>query len=180
MEAVPQMRKYVLAGAIAVLAALATTAPAYGNGCSNSSSSSSVQQYVEQIPCAGGSQAAGSGNNTKRTLPKQIQTKIDQQGGQDAQQLENIASSSAYGAPQTAIKVKHHKAKTYTPSRGTTNGQANTVRSSSGTHTANPLAASVGVITDGSDARLIALIALMIAVAAVVVVSAFRRRRVTR
>ena len=44
----------------------------------------------------------------------------------------------------------------------------------------NPLAASVGVITGGSDGRLIGLIVLMVGLAVVVVVSALRRRRVTR
>jgi hypothetical protein len=68
--------------------------------------------------------------------------------------------------PKTkAAKAKAHTAK---------------IVSDSAKRKSNPLAASVGVITDGSDGRLIALIALMIGVAALVVISALRRRRVTR
>jgi hypothetical protein len=182
MEAVPHMRKLVLAGGIAALMGLGTSAPAFAGGCSNSSSSppSSVSQYVEQQPTACGNQATGQGTATRK-VPKQIQTKIDKLGGEDAPALTNIVSKQAYGAPTgSTIKVHTVKVKGHKNSKGSGPSK---ILSDSETRTSshqNPLAASVGVITDGSDGRLIALVVLMAAVAGVIVFSALRRRRITR
>jgi hypothetical protein len=174
------MRKIVLAGAIATVAVLGTTAPAYGNGCSSNSNNppSSVAQYVEQIPSSCGSTPTGTGTK-KRVVPKTIQKKIDSQGGADAQTLETIVSSQSAGAPTTPIKTHPAKAKK-TKSHAKQNQGSSKIISDSETRKSNPFAASVGVITDGSDSRLIVLIVLMVAVAGVVIVSALRRRRVTR
>jgi hypothetical protein len=179
MAAVPHVRKLVLAGAIATVAALGASAPAFGKGCIKDPPSS-VAQYTEQIPQACGSSTTGSGQ-TKRTIPKSLEKKIDSQGGDDAPVLKQIVSSEASGAPtQTKIKVVHKV--TVKPKTKAAKAKAHTAKivSDSAKRKSNPLAASVGVITDGSDGRLIALIALMIGVAALVVISALRRRRVTR
>jgi hypothetical protein len=180
MEAVPHMRKLVLAGGIAVLAALGTTATAYGKGCSgNQNVPSSVAQYTEQQPTACGTHATGQGNQTRK-VPHVIQQKIDKQGGDDAATITKIVSSEAYGAPtNTKIKVKAHKVKAQ---KGGSGGPTSTkiVSDAARTSSPNALAASVGVITDGSDGRLIGLLVLMVGLAAVVVISALRRRRVTR
>ncbi len=182
MEAVPHMRKFVLAGGIAVLAALGTSATAYGKGCSgNQNVPSSVAQYTEQQPTACGTHATGQGNQTRK-VPKSIQNQIDSQGGQDAATLTNIVSSEKYGAP-TNTKIKVHKVVKVKKVRkgGQGRGQTRTkVVSDAKGSRSNPLAASVGVITGGSDGRLIGLIVLMVGLAVVVVVSALRRRRVTR
>jgi hypothetical protein len=180
MEAVPHVRKLVLAGGIAVLSIFGTSAAAYGKGCSGNSNNppSSVSQYVEQVPGACGSKAVNQGSQTRK-VPKVIEHKIDQQGGDDATLLKEIVSSEKYGAPtQTKIKVTKvtvRKNKGHGAKKILSDTQRRSANSSS-----NPLAASVGVITDGSDGRLIALIVLMAAVAAIVVFSALRRRRVTR
>jgi hypothetical protein len=180
MEAVPQLRKLVLAGTIATLAVLGTSATAYGKGC-NQNPPSSVAQYTEQIPQACGSSETGSGTK-KRVIPKPIEQKIDKVAGPDAETLKDIVSSESSGAPQTTLKVAHKaKAKTKAKAKAKNNGHTQkAIVSDSAKRESNPLAASVGVITDGSDGRLIALIGLMVAVAALVVVSALRRRRVTR
>ena len=182
MEAVPHMRKFVLAGGIAVLAVLGTSAAAYGKGCSgNQNVPSSVAQYTEQQPTACGTHATGQGNQTRK-VPKSLQKQIDTQGGQDAKTITKIVSSEAYGAP-TNTKIKVHKVKVKKVHKSGTQrgGQTPTkIVSDAKRSKSNPLAASVGVITDGSDGRLIGLIVLMVALAVVVVVSALRRRRVTR
>jgi hypothetical protein len=178
MEAVPHMRKIVLAGAIATVAVLGTTAPAYGGGCSSSDPASSVAQYTEQIPCSSGTQVTGA-STKKRPVPKTIQKKIDSQGGADAQTLETIVSSQSAGAPTTPIKTHPAKVKK-SKTHGKQNQGSSKIISDSETRKSNPFAASVGVITDGSDSRLIVLIVLMVAVAGVVIVSALRRRRVAR
>ena len=184
MEAVPHMRKFVLAGGIAVLAVVGTSATAYGKGCSgNQNVPSSVAQYTEQQPTACGTLATGQGNKTRK-VPKSLQKQIDSQGGEDAATITKIVSSESAGAPQTKIKVhkvkvkKVHKVHKSGTKRG---GQTPTkVVSDAKRSQSNPLAASVGVITGGSDGRLIGLIVLMVGLAVVVVVSALRRRRVTR
>lgn len=179
MEAVPHVRKLVLAVGIAAVATLGTSAAAYGKGCSgNQDVPSSVAQYVEQVPGACGSKTVDQGSQTRK-VPKVIEHKIDQQGGDDAALLKEIVSSEKYGAPaQTKIKVtKVTVHKTKAKARGAKKILSDSERRASGT---GALAASVGVITDGSDGRLIALIVLMAAVAAIVIVSALRRRRVTR
>jgi hypothetical protein len=185
MEAVPHMRKIVLAGGIAVLAVLGTSATAHAKGCSdNQNVPSSVAQYTEQQPTACGTHATGQGNQTRK-VPKTLQHQIDSQGGQDAKTITKIVSSEAYGAP-TNTKIKVHKVKVKKVHKGGQGrGQAPTkktkkVVSDAKRGKSSTLAASVGVITDGSDGRLIGLIVLMVGLAVVVVVSALRRRRVTR
>ena len=95
MEAVPHMRKFVLAGGIAVLAVLGTSATAYGKGCSgNQNVPSSVAQYTEQQPTACGTLATGQGNKTRK-VPKSLQKQIDSQGGEDAATITKIVSSES-------------------------------------------------------------------------------------
>ncbi len=179
METVPHMRKLVLAGGIAVLATLGT-GTAYAGGC-NQSSSSAVQQYVEQVPGACGSKATNS-NSKPRKVPQALQHKIDSQGGKDAALITKIVSNPGYGAPKTKLKVKA-KVKAKVQAKGKiAKAQAKTkkILSDSATRKSNPVAASFSVITGGSDGRLLALIGLMAAVAAIVIFSALRRRRFTR
>ena len=167
-----------------MLAVVGTSATAYGKGCSgNQNVPSSVAQYTEQQPTACGTLATGQGNKTRK-VPKSLQKQIDSQGGEDAATITKIVSSESAGAPQTKIKVhkvkvkKVHKVHKSGTKRG---GQTPTkVVSDAKRSQSNPLAASVGVITGGSDGRLIGLIVLMVGLAVVVVVSALRRRRVTR
>ena len=175
METVPHMRKLVLAGGIAVLATLGT-GTAYAGGC-NQSSSSAVQQYVEQVPGACGSKATNS-NSKPRKVPQALQHKIDSQGGKDAALITKIVSNPGYGAPKTKLKVK---AKVKAKGK-VAKAQAKTkkILSDSATRKSNPVAASFSVITGGSDGRLLALIGLMAAIAAIVIFSALRRRRFTR
>ncbi len=177
MDTVPHMRKLVLAGGIAVLATLGT-GTAYAGGC-NQSSSSAVQQYVEQVPGACGSKATNS-SSKPRKVPQALQHKIDSQGGKDAALITKIVSNPGYGAPKTKLKAK---AKVKAKVKGkVAKAQAKTrkILSDSSTRKSNPVSASFGVITGGSDGRLLALIGLMAAIAAIVIFSALRRRRFTR
>jgi hypothetical protein len=171
MEANRRGRQLALAGAIAALAALAAGSPAYGKGCLKNGGPSSVQQYVEQLPQACGSSATGTGQK-QRKLPASIERKIQQQGGKQAQLLENIATSEQYGAPQQKIKVHKAKARlTRTQRKILTDSEA---------RQSNALGASLGVVTDGSDSRLLALVILMVGITIFVLVTAVRRHRVRR
>jgi hypothetical protein len=165
------MRKLVLAGALAALAALVSSSGAYAKGCPGVGSEppSSIAQYVEQQQTSCGSHATGTGTETTK-LPTRVQEKLDKQNDADAKLLETIATSEAYGAPQHTAKPKSKKARAETKK----------ILTDSEARHSNPLSASVSVVTDGSDTRLIALVALMIGIAAIVLGSALRRRRVSR
>lgn len=211
MEAVTHTRQLALAGAIAVLAALGASSPAFGGDCLPSGGPSSVQQYVEQIPQACGSHATGTGTK-QRTLPPKIKHKIQKQGGTDKKLLKNIATSEQYGAPQQQIKTppavhkaptahkaparkaqkthkvqkahKAHKARKRHKVHQATKPVQRKTRpkslSSAALRRGNPLSASVGVVTEGSDWRLLALLIVMAATTVAVLVSALRRRRAGR
>lgn len=83
---------------IAALVAPAATAadapkPPPGNGA--------VSVYVEQIPTAKGSVAAGRSNNSTRAVPPKVKKQLEQEAGTDAAGIEAAATSSGYGAPQS-------------------------------------------------------------------------------
>jgi MYXO-CTERM domain-containing protein len=165
-----RIRQLVVVCAIVAVAALAAGSPAYGKGCAGNLTNegpSSVAQYTEQIPTACGKHVTGTGKGTRK-LPASTAQKIQEQGGSDATLLKNIATSAKFGAPTQKIKVKGG------PKHNRFLGDRAATRSS------NPLSASVSVVTDGSDARLIALVVLMLGIAVLVLATAVRRRRVTR
>ena len=178
METVPHMRKLVLAGGIAVLATLGT-GTAYAGGC-NQSSSSAVQQYVEQVPGACGSKATNS-SSKPRKVPQALQHKIDSQGGKDAALITKIVSNPGYGAPQDEAEGAQGQGEGQGEGQGR-EGAGKDEEDPERLRDAEvqPVAASFSVITGGSDGRLLALIGLMAAVAAIVIFSALRRRRFTR
>ncbi len=69
--------------------------------------SGGVDQYVEDVPTAGGSTVPGKGKDKDETIAPSVATQIDEQGGADAPLLTEIATSSDYGAgpkfgPKTA------------------------------------------------------------------------------
>jgi hypothetical protein len=81
------------------------------------------------------------------------------------------------GAPQTPIRSKGTR-KAHQSGAHLTSGFSR-IGTDSARHS-NALAASFGAVSGGSDARVIALAAFMLAVALVVVGTALRRRRPTR
>ena len=63
-------------------------------------SSGGVDQYVEDVPTAGGSHVPGKGPNKPAPIKPSVQTQIVEQGGVDAPALTKIATSPDYGAGQ--------------------------------------------------------------------------------
>jgi hypothetical protein len=64
-----------------------------------------LAQYVESIPTSGGPAVpAAAAKPSVRKLPPAVQREVVAEGGADAAAIEAIASSSAYGAPQTTLK----------------------------------------------------------------------------
>jgi hypothetical protein len=63
-----------------------------------------VAQYVESIPTGEGPVvAAGATKPHVKKLPPAVHAKIEAEGGKDAAVIEQLATSSAYGAPQTTL-----------------------------------------------------------------------------
>jgi hypothetical protein len=132
---------------VALLVGLASAAPAMaGAGL--------VDQYTEQVPTASGS-SGGGGPTYSAPLSGSVRTELYKNGGSDAKTLEQIATSSRYGAP----RITH--------SPDATLGSATSP---------NPLAAAVSAVTGGSDGRLIGLFIALLVTAAVMLGAAAARR----
>ncbi len=60
--------------------------------------SGGVDQYVEDVPSAGGTTHPGKDKPKKDSLTPSVETQIEEQGGSDAPVLTEVATSSDYGA----------------------------------------------------------------------------------
>ena len=171
-----------LSVAAIALSALAWSGSAWGKCGPGSTSgvSAAVQQYVEQIPTSCGSKVTGAGKGSA-PLPPFAARQLRLRGGSQAKLLRQIATSRRFGAPQAV-----HASGKAGGRAGKAGGQAGKAGRPGATRGGlvarerNPLAASVSVVTSGSDARLIALIVLMVGIAICLVAAAMYRRRVTR
>lgn len=128
-----------------------------------------IDQYIEDVPTSGGTHHAGSGGSggtgstgsasaaaTLAPLPTDVKTKLEAKGGKDSEILQEIATSSRYGAPPA------------------TSGTVLTATSSP-----DPFSAAVGAVTDGSDGRMVGLFVALLAVTAVSLGFAAASRRRT-
>ncbi len=93
------------ATAVAVLLAMALAPSAMAaKGPHPAPSTSSIAQYVEQVPSATGSVAVGRGSGTAAKLTPAAQKALSKSGGSDASTLQKVADSPQYGAPaQTPV-----------------------------------------------------------------------------
>jgi hypothetical protein len=161
------------------------------NGPGNPGSSAAVQQYVEQIPTSTGSHATGFGKTKTKPLAPAVQHRLTSEGGRDAPLLQQVATSSAYGAPQetlrTSVPVRQHE-RPKVVHRG---GRAKRAPSAPRSHVRLPdtrtkptpsraLSAVGSVVTDGSDGRLIALAIFLAVITATALGAAAYRQRAQR
>jgi hypothetical protein len=91
-------------GAVASLAAasvlLPSSAGAAGEGVSSPADEfSAADQYVESVPTSRGPRRPGLEKREKASLPASVSGRIEREGGADAAQLEQIATSPDLGAP---------------------------------------------------------------------------------
>jgi hypothetical protein len=126
-----------------------------------------IDQYIEDVPTSGGTHHAGTGSGgtgstgssaavTPASLPSDVKTKLEDRGGKDSDILQEIATSSRYGAPPA------------------TSGAILTATSSP-----DPFSAAVGALTDGGDGRMVGLFVALLAITAVSLgFSAARRRTI--
>jgi hypothetical protein len=160
--------KWSLCGFV-VLASLALAGAAPAAGFEDPGA---VDQYQEQVPTAGGSQdtggTGGSGGTGGDSNPLSTQVKDDlyQAAGQDAALLEQVATSSSYGAP---VKVAGS-------SPGSTEFGKKRIGEDSGTSSA--ISDAMTAVGDGDDGHLGVLAVLLGLIAASgVTASAYRRKR---
>jgi len=136
-----------------VVAAVSGTGTAFGKCRSFPKGNPSLKEYVEDVP-----RICSPKGKKPVTLPPAIVRQLGT--GPEAELLRKAATSPEYGAPQT---VRRNPGKLSEASRRRVGP--------------NPLAASFGVVTGGSNSRFILLLALMAGIAAVAGGTALYRRR---
>lgn len=136
--------------------------------------SSAVDEYVEDVPTSEGSTpVVGNKPKKRKPLSSRVTAEVHREGGEDAAVLEEVATSSAFGAPQKEInrprREKPHDANTNRPAErpqvGSSGGEA--------------LAAAATATTGENASRLIALLIALgvISVATVATLVARQPRR---
>jgi hypothetical protein len=88
--------RYSIVGAVVVVA-LATAGSAAAQRPPDDISG--VDQYTEDLPTGSGSQPTGTGGGKPRPLPPSVVKDLRRSAGGDADLLEQIATSPAFGAP---------------------------------------------------------------------------------
>jgi hypothetical protein len=187
-----------LVAAAGALALAAFASPAYaktcGGGAPPTSGSAAVAQYVEQINTATGSCATGVGKPHVKPLKPAVQRKLTQQGGADAPVLQQVATSSTYGAPQTTLAAQRTTGARSPSAKRAKNGRrgprggaaapaATRVKLPDVKSNPTPskaLSAAANVVADGSNGRLIGLALFLVAITLVALGAATYRQRASR
>jgi hypothetical protein len=131
----------------------------------------SIDQYVETVPTSHGGTSAGIGKPRAKPLPHRIAAKIRARSDAVTKNLEVVATSSAYGAPQSDLS---RPAKT---SRQREKPSANPARPSAEPKAANALSAAVSAVSDSGDSHVFWLLAAIIVVTTAMVWATARRQR---
>jgi hypothetical protein len=119
---------------------------------------------------SGGTQATGFGKATKKPLSPTLKNELYQQAGDDAALLEDISTSSQYGAPQKTLRNKKKGG-----------GKVVAIpKETEDTSATKALSAVRTVVTDGSEGRLIALLVVLLAITGFAVAAAGYRQRALR
>ena len=151
---------------------------------------SAIEQYVETLPTGEGGAAVGTGGAARTTLPPGIRTRIRRELGRlersargggaasltadaEAQLLEQIATSAAYGAPQTILRPKGARSGS-SPGGGRVFDRGDVRR---GVSTQQALTTAVEAAADVSDARVAGLFAVLALISASALATAASRRR---
>jgi hypothetical protein len=137
---------------------------------------SAVSQYVETIPTSESSSATGVGVARQSKLPPKTQAKVDAAGGEDAAPLTTIATSSAYGAPTSPLEAQQPPPAP-APSRPREERTPPRERESADPPVTTRMRSAFEAVGAGSDARLVGLVAVLVATTAGAAWVATRDRR---
>ena len=135
--------------------------------------SSAVSQYIENLPGPTGPIFPGTQKRTVRPLPPRVETAVREQGGSDAPLLKEVVRSTKYGAPQKPLP---RRAPVDPGGRLPNEPKARKPAKEAATATKAVFANAGRVVTAGTDARLVGLAALMVAIAGVAGIAARSRR----
>jgi hypothetical protein len=126
-----------------------------------------ISEYVEVVPTSAGSTAVGVGKPTVKPLPAPAAKVVVAHGGQAAPALEEVATSSVYGAPTTKLPIR----------RAARHGAVSHVLHPA--RFASPAVPSLGAVSlgGGSSQRLYWLAAIAVLSTCVLVVATLRQRR---
>ncbi len=128
---------------------------------------SAVDQYVEDLPGAGGSSGVGvgkggtggTGSGSGVRLSSVAASALQQYGGRDAEILREVATSPVYGAPQDRLGGK--KVSRDTRER-IHSGEFDPGGASAGLSPGDAVTAAVGAVEGGDSARLAGLLAALL------------------
>jgi hypothetical protein len=148
---------------IAVFALLLVAPAAWAGG-----KPPSIDQYVEQIPTSKGPKPTGGPAQTVSRLPRTVERTIRSEGGNDAQALEEVATSSRFGAPKK-IKVAKKERK-----------QLEKKLRAKSVEEPKAIPAAIGAVSETGNGRLLALVIVMATMTAAALALAGLRRRGAR
>lgn len=123
----------------------------------------SVSQYVEEVPSSCGPRRGSKGNKTVGTLSSKTRQTLSSQASEgEAKLLEQVVTSTQYGAPEKRIKLRKEQRK-----------ELRTLRN----EPPRPIPSAIGTVVDAEDRGLLALaIALGVMTAAAVGAAVLRAR----
>jgi hypothetical protein len=116
----------------------------------------SISQYVEQVPTSGGGSSPGVGNSHAGALPPKVANTLRSRHDPVSQQLEKVATSSGYGAPQRVLPKA--------------------VGDNAGPEASNALSAAVSAVSDSGGSHVIWLLLALVFVTIAMVWAAARPR----
>jgi hypothetical protein len=156
-------RSKLLVAASAAIAALAA-APAAGAQEQQPPETPAIQQYVEAVPTGGGSSVPGVTTKKRTPLPPSAEDALKQASPSTSGALEEVATSSEYGAPDA-------------PARSTPVAGRGPDVVPPDTSASTAVWRSIGAVGTASDARLLGLVAVLLAITVGAGALAVRRTR---
>ena len=173
---VPQRKRVGAIAAVFAGVSLAFAVPVHAQTNPPNPDGSAVSQYVEMVPAAGGSKAPGVEKKKQTSLPPAGKKALKQAPRAVAEPLEEIATSSTYGAPTIRAEPKPTK-----PEPKPTKPQA-PVRDRDvvppGASVEVTLGTTVGAIASATDERLLGLLLTVLVTTLGAVALALRRAQV--
>ncbi len=164
----PQKKRVGSAAAVLVGASLALASPVHAQAPGGSA----VNQYVELVPAAGGPKSPGIEKKARTALPTAGKEALKQAPPSVAGPLEEIATSSTYGAPAVQAEPKPIKPKPPAPAPGR---DPDTVDPRAPTEVT--LGTTVSAIASATDERLLGLLFTLLMTTLGAVALAVRRAR---
>jgi hypothetical protein len=159
----------ILSGTVVVAACLlifGAPAASAADKCTNPNPA--ICQYVEDVPTSKGPKQTGVGKEKKvKQLPRSVEKKIREESPTLAPKLEEVATSTKYGAPEEIKATKQEQKRVVKRLRA-----AEVERN-------RPIPAALGAVSGSGDGRLLGLVIVMAAMTVAAVAAAVIRKRGT-